>query len=155
MALMCKLYYYNSMETQAYTIAALLGRYILVILAFLIFVQAILEIRKASGYNNSPNLATLNWKKEKILFELGQENVIGKYNSNDVIIKSRYVKGRHFKLYLDCGEWIVVPYKNRDVAINGYLIEEKAQILDDDVIIIGKERLTFNITPDEYEENDV
>lgn len=143
------------METQAYTITALLGRYILVILAFLIFVQAILEIRKASGYNNSLNLATLNWKKNKILFELGQENIIGRYNSNDVIIKSRYVKGKHFRLYLDCDEWIIVPYKNKDVSINGYLIEEKAQIQDNDVIIIGKERFMFNITPNDYEEDDV
>lgn len=143
------------METQAYTIAALLGRYILVILAFLVFVQAILEIRKASEYNNSLNLASLNWKKKNIIFELGQENVVGRKNSCDVVIKSPYFKGRHFKLYLNCGEWIVIPYKNRDVSINGYLIEEKAQIMDDDVITIGKVRLTFNIAPNDEEENDV
>jgi len=142
------------METQAYTIAALLGRYILVIIAFLIFVQAILEIRKASGYNNSLNLASLNWKKKRIIFELGQENIIGHRNNNDVVIKSPYVKGRHFKLYLDCGEWIVVPYKNREVCINDYLVEGKAQILDGDIISIDKEKLTFNIAPDDEEEND-
>lgn len=142
------------METQAYTIAALLGRYIFVILAFLIFVQAILEIRKASGYNNSENLATLNWKKQKIVFELNQENTIGRRSSNNVVIRSPHFKGRHFKLYLDCGEWIVLPYKNRDVSINNYLIEGKAQIQDDDVIIIGEERLTFNINSNEHDEED-
>ena len=142
------------METQVYTIAALLGRYILVILAFLVFVQAILEIRKASVYNNSLDLASLNWKKKKVLFELGQENIVGRRSSNDVVIKSPYVKGRHFKLYLDCGEWIIVPYKNREVSINNYLVEGKAQIQDNDVISIGKERLTFNITPNDDEETD-
>jgi len=142
------------METQAYTIAALLGRYILVILAFLIFVQAILEIRKASGYNNSLNLASLTWKKQRIIFELGQENIVGRRNNNDVIIKSPYVKGRHFKLYLDCGEWIIIPYKKREVCINNYLVEGKTQIQDNDVISIGKERLTFNIAPNDDEETD-
>jgi len=142
------------MDIQAYSIIAMIGRYLLIIICFLVFVQAIMEIRKESQYNDSMDLASLKWSRKRMLFALGQENIVGRSTKCDVIIDMPTVRLRHFKIYLDCGEWIVVPCKYSEVKINKYIIEGKTQVTDGDKISIGKENLIFNITPDDEEELD-
>ena len=137
------------METQTYTIVALLGRYILIAFCFLVFIFTILEIRKEQQVNKSTNLATLEWKRKRVSFDLSAKNIIGRRNNCDIVIKSPFVKARHFALYLDCEEWIVAPYKNREVHINNFLVEEPVQIEDGDKLSFGHENMVFHLTNDE------
>ena len=142
------------MDTQAYTIVAMIGRYILIILCFLVFIEIILEMRRMSQYRSSSDLASLEWKKGRIIFALTQENIIGRANKCDVVVKSPFIKRHHFKLYLDSEEWIAAPYKDCKMYINGFLIEDKAQVEDGDKISFGKEKMIFHLTPDIDEEED-
>lgn len=143
------------METQAYTIVAMIGRYILITLCFLVFVQAVLEIRKASQSNTSTELASLRWLRKRVVFDLANENIIGRSNKCDIAIKAPTVKRRHFRLYSDSDEWIVVPYKKAEVYINEHLIDGTAQVEDGDKISIGRENMIFQIMPNIDEEVDV
>ncbi len=142
------------MNTQAYEIAALLGRYVLIFLCFWVFVLAIFEIRRDRLAKISLNIASLYWKRKRLHLDLGEENMIGRSSRCDIIIKSPFIKRRHLNLYLDSEEWLVSPSKDAKVYINDYLIEDTVQIEDGDRLSFGHENMIFSITDLEDNEND-
>ncbi len=136
------------MEEQAYIITAMIGRYILIIICFLVFIQALLEIWKANQkrrYSTSDKLATLKWLRKKAFYALDYENIVGRSNSCEVIVKSNTVKRKHFRIFLDCEEWFLEPLKNCEVFLNNELVEEKTLIYSGDQITLGREHLVFDI----------
>ena len=141
------------MDTEIYSIVAMIGRYALIIFCFLVFVQAILEIKKAAQHENLESLASIKWQRKRILFPLESENTVGRSNSCDIVVKAATLKKRHFRIYLDCDEWIILPYKKAKLYINKLLVDEKAQLTDGDKISAGKENFVFAATQD-YEEDD-
>ncbi len=130
------------------------GRYVLILVCFLVFIPAILEIRKEKLSNISLNIAFLEWKRKNMFFDLGEKNLIGKSSNCDIVIKSHFVKRQHLKLYLDCEEWLVSPLKNSKVYINNYPIEQTMQIQDGDTLSFGHEKMIFHIAVPEEEIND-
>lgn len=142
------------MNIQAYSIVAMIGRYILIAICFWVFVQAILEMKKASQYNSSLFLASLSWNKKKVVFGLAQENTVGRASGCDVVVKSPLVRRLHFQIYYTCKEWIIAPNKKAQVYINKFLIEDSAQIEDGDKITFGKQSMIFHIAPEDDGEDE-
>jgi len=146
MAKKCKMYYYISMETHIYTLLAMAGRYILILVCFLIFVAALLEIRKAAQLKNPLNPASLKWNRGKTIFDLRHENIIGRAKKCNIIINSPFVKRYHLRILEDCGEWIIIPCKNAKVYLNKQLIDSRTLLTDEDVILFGKESVVFMLS---------
>ena len=142
------------MNTQAYEIVALFGRYILILICFSVFVLAIFEIRKEKLAKLSLNIACLFWKRKNLYLDLNEENSIGRSCRSDIIIKSPFLKKRHFNLYLDNEQWLVSPVKNAKVYINEYLVEDIVQIEDGDRLYFGHENMVFHIINAEDTEAD-
>ncbi|MEX1376769.1 MAG: FHA domain-containing protein [Eubacteriales bacterium] len=143
------------MNTEVYSIVAMIGRYVLIIFCFLVFLQAILEMRKAALHKNPETSALLKWLRKRTIFPLQHENTVGKSNNCDIVVKAVTLKSRHFRIYLDCDEWIVLPINKSAVYINKFLIEEKAQVADGDKISAGRENFIFTISPESEEDEDV
>ena len=142
------------MNTQAYEIVALFGRYILILICFSVFVLAIFEIRKEKLAKLSLNIACLFWKRKNLYLDLNEENSIGRSCRSDIIIKSPFLKKRHFNLYLDNEQWLVSPVKNAKVYINESLVEDIVQIEDGDRLYFGHENMVFHIINAEDTEAD-
>lgn len=133
------------MNTETYNIFAMILRYVFVIVCFLVFVQAILESKKSRHNSSSLFLTSLEWRKGKIIYDLGQDNIVGRANKCDIVIKSYKVERIHGKIYLDSDEWIVSPYKKAKISVNKLLVEDKALLQDGDKISFGKESVIFHV----------
>lgn len=137
------------MNIEAYTITAMIVRYILVAIIFLVFIQAVLESTKVRRYESLETKAYLWWEDEDVAFSLFQENLIGKSNRCDIIVKAKGVKRCHGKIYFDSDEWIICANKRAFIYVNEVLVEDKALIEDGDVIGIGDESLVFEMVEKE------
>lgn len=133
------------MNIEAYHITAMIVRYILVAIVFMVFIEAVLQSRKSRSYDSSETIATLWWEEEDIEFYLSQENLIGKSNRCDIVVKARGVKRIHGQIYFDSDEWIICANSRSLIYVNEVLIEDKALIEDGDVIGIGDESLVFEL----------
>jgi len=155
MAKKCKMYYYNSMETHIYILLAMTGRYILILVCFLIFVAALLEIRKAAQSNKPLNPASLKWNRGKTIFDLRSESIIGRSRKCNIVISSPFVKRYHLRILEDCGEWVIIPYKDTKVYLNKQLIDSRTLLMDEDIISFGKESMVFMLSSEIKEDQNV
>ncbi|MBN2879210.1 MAG: FHA domain-containing protein [Clostridia bacterium] len=155
MAKKCKMYYYNSMETHIYILLAMIGRYILILVCFLIFVAALLEIRKAAQSKKPLNPASLKWNRGKAIFDLRHESIIGRSKKCNIVINSPFVKRYHLRILEDCGEWVIIPYKDTKVYLNKQFIDDRTLLTDKDVISFGKESMVFMLSTEMEEAQNV
>lgn len=137
------------MHSASYEITALIARYILVFLCFVVLVRSIFIARASrpnvliKGNNHIAKLTELHTKR---VYYLGYDNIIGASKRCDIQVEGRGVAKIHIQIYKKKNNWMLCTYSRKAVLLNEIKVGGKIRISTNDVIKLGSQRFRFEVS---------
>ncbi len=138
-----------------YGLLAMFFRYIFVIIIYYFIFNIIkmiyLDIRGTSDMNYVADtyLKLIN-RKERLPFKIqehyyiGDNTYIGRDESNDVVLKDRFISKKHARIIKDQGIYFIEDLNSANgIYLNGERINEAIELKDKDLIDIGQVEFLF------------
>ncbi len=136
------------MHSASYEITALIARYILIFLCFVVLVRSIF-IARASKPNvmiksNLQEAKLISLSNNKTYF-LGYDNIIGSSARCDIHVTGRGVGKIHIQIYKKKTSWMMCTYSRKSTLLNEIRVNGKIEINHNDVIALGSQKFKFEI----------
>lgn len=134
------------MHSASYEITALIARYILIFLSFVVLVRSIFIARASrpnvtiKGGRQIAKLISLDSNKE---YYLGYDNIIGSSNRCDIQIEGRGVGRIHIQIYKSKNNWMLCTYSRKATLLNEIKVGGKIEISSNDLIKLGARKFKF------------
>lgn len=138
-----------------YGLLAMIFKYIFVIIIYYFIFNIIkmiyLDIRGTNDMNYVANtyLKLIN-RKERLPFKIqehyyiGDNTYIGRDDSNDVVLKDRFISKKHARIVKDQGIYFIEDLGSANgIYLNGEKINEAIELKDKDLIDIGQVEFLF------------
>lgn len=149
-------------ELNLYTIVSSVFKFILVFIVlyyiYIIVKLIILDIKNVEISNKIEKsyITVIDENGDKSKFLLENKTTIGRSKSNDIILENNYVSKNHANIIKSEGSYYIVDNNSANGTIlNGEVIFENLELLNDDVIEIGGYKLLYTRElQDDYKTDD-
>ncbi len=136
------------MHSASYEITALIARYILFFLCFIVLIRSIF-IARASRPNvmiyNNAQIASLTALGKNRTYYLGYDNIIGSSKRCDIQVATRGVAKIHIQIYKKKNNWMMCAYSRKPTYLNEIKVGGSIPISSNDIIGLGSQKFRFEI----------
>ena len=140
------------MHSASYEITALIARYILIFLCFIVLLRSFFIARASRSnvlINDQMQIAKLMEVGNSKTYYLGLDNIIGASKRCDIQVSGRGVSKIHIQIYKKKDNWMLCTYSKKSTLLNEIKVSGSIPISSNDVIKLGSQKFKFEITKGE------